>query len=374
MQLGDPARQATPRADATLKELRMTDTYEVLVTLLKEPSGTVRRLVAADGVTPQDLVPELKEGADDPYSTERVPLDTTLLPAQGRAQRVRRYVSAPVDLVAESLADPGLPPVWAYDPTKATASDGGLRVRHDKGGRVLTVQLAVDTETVGDTRIVTWTHTALDTQYAGQRLPYDRFEVTPAPGGADIVRTSGRRTYGVLGRLAAPFTDRFVGWGMLHTMQTITFGIADRQPTLSQRASSSVTASAIDPSRLRGVQPSLRTHSEVQPAQANTRSPSRTSPVGRQSQRSRHGSCLRERGMAPSWRTAWPRAADVVPNRLDRSGRPGHGQGGVDRAQPVELVDQGAGGRHHRDVAGLGAGDEVVEREPLGRRRSKVSA
>ena len=169
-------------------------------------------------------------------------------------------------------------------------------------------------------------------------------------------------------------SNRFVGWGMLHTMQTITFGIADRQPTLSQRASSSVTASAIDPSRLRGVQPSLRTHSEVQPAQANTRSPSRTSPGGRQSQRSRHGSCLRERGMAPSWRTAWPRAADVVPNRLDRSGRPGHGQGGVDRAQPVELVDQGAGGRHHRDVAGLGAGDEVVEREPLGRRRSKVSA
>ena len=231
MQLGDPAWQATPRADTTLKELRMTETYEVLVTLLKEPSGTVRRLVAADGVTPQDLVPELKEGADDPYSTERVPLDTTLLPAPGRAQRVRRYVSAPVDLVAESLADPGLLTVWAYDPTKATASDGGLRVRHDKGGRVLTVQLAVDTETVGDTRIVTWTHTALDTQYAGQRLTYDRFEVTPAPGGADIVRTSGRRTYGVLGRLAAPLTDRFVGWGMLHTMQTITFGIADRQPT-----------------------------------------------------------------------------------------------------------------------------------------------
>lgn len=230
MQPGDPAWTATPRADAVITVARMTDTYELLVTLLKEPSGTVRGLVAADGVTPQDLVPELRAGADDPYATERATPDPTLIGTPARAQRVRRFVSAPVHLVADALADPTLLRLWSYDPTRAKVSEGGFLVRHVKGGRSLTVRLAVTTDADGDRRVVTWTQEATDGQYAGQRLTYERFLVSPAPGGAEIVRTSGRRTFGLLGRAASPFTDRFVGWGMLHTMQAITFGIADRQP------------------------------------------------------------------------------------------------------------------------------------------------
>lgn len=231
MQAGDAAWRATARADEVVKGAGMTDTYELLVALLKEPSGTVRRLVAADGVTPQGLVPALKAGADDPYTTERAVPDTTLLPGPARAQRVRRYVSAPVGLVADALADPTLLQLWSYDPTKADVSGGGCTVRHHKGGDSLTVRLTVTTAAEGDRRVVTWVQEALDGRYAGERLTYDRFEVSPAAGGATIVRTAGRRTFGLLGRAASPFTDRFIGWGMLHTMQAITFGIADRQPS-----------------------------------------------------------------------------------------------------------------------------------------------
>ena len=65
---------------------------------------------------------------------------------------------------------------------------------------------------------------------SGERLTYDRFEVRPAPGGSTIVRTAGRRTFGLLGRALAPVHDLFGSWGLLHTMQAITIGIADRQP------------------------------------------------------------------------------------------------------------------------------------------------
>lgn len=231
MQLGDLAWKATPRADELLKTLKAADTYGLLVTLLKEPSGTVRRLVHADGVTPQDLVPELKSGGDDPYAPENVPADDALLPRPNRGLRVRRYISAPPDAVADALADPALLALWAYDPTKSQVTDAGLRVRHDKGGRSITATLTSTRAQDGDTHTVTWVQTAEDTQYAGQPLTYDRFEVRPAPGGAEITRTSGRRTFGLLGRLLAPVFDLFGSWGILHTMQAIAFGIADRQPS-----------------------------------------------------------------------------------------------------------------------------------------------
>ncbi|MDO5534639.1 MAG: Clp protease N-terminal domain-containing protein [Propionibacteriaceae bacterium] len=231
LQLGDPAWQATPRADALLKSTTPTDTYAVLVALLQEPSGTVRRLVHADGVVPQDLVPELKQGADDPYAPESVPADDALLPRPNRAQRVRRFVSAPVDAVADAIADPALLGLWAYDPVTSQVSEGGLRNRVEKAGKTLTVTLECTRSHEEDTQVVTWVHTAQDTKYAGQRLTYDRFEVVSAPGGSEVIRTAGRRTFGVLGRLLSPVNDLFNSWGLLHTTQAITFGIADRQPS-----------------------------------------------------------------------------------------------------------------------------------------------
>ncbi len=230
LQLGDPAWKSTARADALIKTAKTTDTYQLLVALLQEPSGTVRRLVHADGVVPQSLVPELKEGADDPYAPEKVKLDATLLPPPGRAYRLRRFVSAPADFVADALADPSTLALWAYDPTASQVSDGGLRNRLEKGGKSLTVRLACTRTTEGDAHVLTWVQTAEDTRHAGQPLTYDRFEVHPVPGGSEIVRTSGRRTFGVIGWAMAPVHDLFGSWGMLHTMQAIAFGIADRQP------------------------------------------------------------------------------------------------------------------------------------------------
>lgn len=226
MHLDDPAWQATPRANAVLKAAKMNDTYSLLVELLKEPSGTVRKLVHADGVVPQTLVPELKDGADDPYAPEATAADDALLPPPNRAQRVRRFISAPPDAVADALADPALLALWAYDPTRAQVSDGGLVVRHEKAGKALTVRYTVGR----DGSDILWTTEALDTKHAGERLTYDRFEVRPAPGGSTIVRTAGRRTFGLLGRALAPVHDLFGSWGLLHTMQAITIGIADRQP------------------------------------------------------------------------------------------------------------------------------------------------
>ncbi|MBB1493434.1 hypothetical protein J4N02_04320 [Propioniciclava sp. MC1595] len=231
MQMGDPAWHATARADALLKSVTLTDTYAALVALLQEPSGIVRRLVHADGVVPQDLVPELKEGADDPYAPEAVPADDTLLPPPNRGQRVRRYVSAPPADVVAALADPALLALWAFDPVKSQVSEGGLRNRIEKGGRSLTVRLSCTRTTEADAKVVTWVHTAEDTKYAGETLTYDRFEVRPAPGGSEVTRIAGRRTFGLVGRVLAPVYDLFGSWGLLHTMQAITFGIADRQPS-----------------------------------------------------------------------------------------------------------------------------------------------
>lgn len=93
------------------------------------------------------------------------------------------------------------------------------------------MRLSCTRTTEADAEVVTWVHTAEDTKYAGETLTYDRFEVRPAPGGSEVTRIAGRRTFGLVGRVLAPVYDLFGSWGLLHTMQAITFGIADRQPS-----------------------------------------------------------------------------------------------------------------------------------------------
>ena len=229
-ELGEGDWKVTPRARALIDQAgRAPDTFAILVALMQEPSGTVRRLVAADGVVPQDLVPELKAGSDEAYSAEQVPVVPGLLPEPAHAFRIGTFVSSPPELVADTLADPTFLRVWAYDPDKTTVSADGRRNQLRKGSKSLTVSLACTREREGDAEVITWVTTAEDSAHAGQPITYDRFEVRPAPGGADVTRTSGRRTFGLLGRLIRPVVDRMSTWGLLHTMAATAFGIADRQ-------------------------------------------------------------------------------------------------------------------------------------------------
>lgn len=212
-----------PRAQALVDRASAPDTYGLLVALLQEPSGAVRRLVHADGVVPQDLAPALREGADDPYAAEPVPVEPGLLAAPARAQRVRHFVSAPTALVADALADPALLAVWAYDPAHADET-----ITHRRGSTTITLRAHHTRRREGDSEVIVWIHEARDAPHAGEPLLYDRFDVSPAPGGCLMVRTSGRRRLGITGRLMAPLHDSLAGWGMVHGTRAAALAIADR--------------------------------------------------------------------------------------------------------------------------------------------------
>ncbi len=228
-ELGEGSWKATARADALIATAgKAPDTFGILVALLQEPTGTVRRLVGADGVLPQSLVPELKQGADDQYATDRVPVDTAILPAPARAHRVHFFVSAPPSLVADVLADPATLALWAVDPAKSEIGDGGETVRHRRGDKTMTLRYHHKRARTDGVETVTWIAEMLDAPHTGEALMYDTFTCNPAPGGTELVRTEGRRRFGVVGQLLAPLWDSFANWGMVHGMLALSFGIADR--------------------------------------------------------------------------------------------------------------------------------------------------
>lgn len=229
-ELGDGSWAATPRAEALIKQAgKAPDTFGILIALLKEPSGVVRRLVGADGVLPQMLVPELRLGSDDQYATERVPVDARILTGPARAHRVRLFVSAPPSRVADVLADPATLALWAVDPATSELGDGGEIVRHRRGDRNLTLRYHHKREHADGIETVTWIAEMLDTPHAGEALMYDTFTCAPAPGGTELTRVEGRRRFGLAGRLLAPLWDSFANWGMVHGMLGLSFAIADRQ-------------------------------------------------------------------------------------------------------------------------------------------------
>lgn len=231
-ELGEGSWKATARADALMTAAaKAPDTFGILVVLLQEPTGAVRQLVGADGVLPQSLVPELKQGADDQYTTERVPVDTAILPAPARAHSVHFFVSAPPALVADVLADPATLALWAIDPAKSELADGGETVRHRRGDKTITLRYHHKRTMADGVEMVTWIAEMLDPPHAGEALMYDTFTCTPAPGGTELVRTEGRRRFGVMGQLFAPLWDSFANWGMVHGMVGLSFGIADQAGT-----------------------------------------------------------------------------------------------------------------------------------------------
>lgn len=222
-----PDLPLTPRAEAlAAKAMKGADTFALLKALMEEPSGVARRLVHADGVTPQDLAPELRQGAEDPLSPETVDPDPALLPGRTRAQRIQQFLAVPAEQAADRLADPASLAWWAYDPAKSEVSADGERVTHSQAGRKLSLRLHQTRRTEGDVHVVTWIHEALDGRYAGEPLTYDRFEFRPAPGGCELTRTSGRRTFGVLGGLLAPIIDRMSGLGMVYSTAAIAYGVS----------------------------------------------------------------------------------------------------------------------------------------------------
>lgn len=230
IEIGNPEWRATPRAHELVKDTPLKEgTYPVLTSLITEPSGTVRRLLTADGVDPDALLTELAARTPEQDSAERVPSDPGLLPAPARARRIGYYLSADPGLVADTLADTTVLALWAYDPEKSEVSDDGETVRHGRGRKTLTVRVHSTRRQEDDRDVVTWIHEMVDGPHAGQPLRYDRFEVRPAPGGAELLHTAGTRTFGTLGGLFAPLTDWFNTWGMMHGAQRIGLEVADRQ-------------------------------------------------------------------------------------------------------------------------------------------------
>lgn len=221
--------KCTPRADVLANlGMKAPDTYALLVMLLKEETGMVRRLIHADGVVPQNLAPELKAGADDQYSPERVPVPNDALPLPAVAHRVRMFMPAPPEVVADVIADTETLGLWAYDPERSKVSEDGETVTQARGDKVMTLRLHVIRRQVGETLLVTWVQEMLDGRYAGEALLMDRFEITRAPGGSEVARVSGRRRFGLMGQLLAPLNDSMSGWGLTHGTAAIAFAVADR--------------------------------------------------------------------------------------------------------------------------------------------------
>ncbi|MFT4295091.1 MAG: Clp protease N-terminal domain-containing protein [Micropruina sp.] len=223
--------RATGRATDLVNHAKLKDgTGAALSALIAEPSGVVRRLLLADGVDPDELTFELAAAPSEPDAVERVAADPGLLPPPAWAQRIRHYLSSPSDAVADAIADPDLLATWAYDPKQAQVSDDGETIRHSRGRKSMTLRVHHTRRREGEADVITWIHEMTDGPYAGQPLRYDRFEIRPAPGGAELVHTKGHRSFGTLGRLATALSSWFSGMGMTYGAHRIGMEIADRQP------------------------------------------------------------------------------------------------------------------------------------------------
>lgn len=225
--LGDPDMQFTSRARALCDRLsKAPDTFAILVGLLKE-SDAVRRLLDADGVAPNDLVQELRAGSDDPLVADRVPPAAGVLPEPARGLRITRFVSVAPEHLADVLADPASLAWWAYDPAHAEVSAGGEFVRLARGKREITVRFHLSRHEDGANHQVSWLQELTDGEYAGQPLRHDRFDITPAPGGCELTRTTSYRLFKLSGRLLAPVIERATALSAVHALQFIAYGAAE---------------------------------------------------------------------------------------------------------------------------------------------------
>ncbi len=216
--------------DLTAEALkRATGTSALLLHLLEHPSGTVNALVEAGGVRPATLIPALDLGAVDPFVPVDVPLDTSSLPTPARAHSLTWYVSRPPAHVVDGLNQPASLAWWAYDPATATTEGDGTVVRHHRRGQDVTVRLHRSDHQQGEARVVVWEADMVDGPRAGEPLSHDSFEVGPAPGGSQVTRTAGLRSFGLLGRVLAPLTNRVTARTLMMAAATITFGVNQQE-------------------------------------------------------------------------------------------------------------------------------------------------
>lgn len=215
---GEGGYKETARARAiTDAASKAPDTFALLVALLQEPSGAVRRLVNADGVAPQELVAPLKEGSTDPFAAATVPVAPGLLPAPAFARAVGSYVSTPRARAADLLAAPAALPYFSAFGEGDVAPDG-LSAELTRGSRSMTLGAELGREEEPGRDVLTWTMRILQApRHAGEPLGYHRFTLTDGPGGTDLVHEYGYRTFGVLGRLLHPLTRHLAGgFGLQH--------------------------------------------------------------------------------------------------------------------------------------------------------------
>ncbi len=225
---GTSTFKETGRAKAiTDAASKAPDTYALLVTLLQEPSGTVRRLVNADGVAPQDLVAPLKEGSTDPFGAITVPAAPGILPAPSFAREVASYVSAPRAEAADALARPEALPYFSLF-ADAEVADDGVTATLRKGDKTMTVHAELSRDRTAGRDELTWTMRMRDGRAPGEPLNYHRLTLTDAPGGTDLTHQFGYRTFGTLGRLLHPITRLFAGGvGMQHQRYAVAAYISE---------------------------------------------------------------------------------------------------------------------------------------------------
>ncbi len=225
-ELNDPALNWDPDTKQIAERLRRApDTFALLVGLLQDQNLLVRELVAADGVLPNDLVDELREGAEDAYSATRVPADKGLLQAPASGLQMSRFVSVPPSRLMDVLSDPASLAWWAYDPDTSDVGEGGERATLP-GRPPVSVRFHLSRETSGSGGHLRWIGEATSGAFAGQAVSYDDFVFSVAPGGTDMERTMGRRRLGRVPRLTGLFSDQVAAVAMPHSTAAIAYGAA----------------------------------------------------------------------------------------------------------------------------------------------------
>jgi hypothetical protein len=201
---GDAYWHPTDRARAVVDSSgSAAGTVDLLLRLLDEP--TVRDLVEAEGAAADALVDELR-ATPDGYTAEPVPPDPELLPTSAYALRSATFLSAPAARAVEALTDPRVLRAFAWGPG-VEVDDEGLTGRRTRRGRTTTLraELRSPSRRDGDPAsgaspgpwVVSWVFSRDD----GQVMKYERFEVSEAPGGCDVVRVHGYRVVGLAARL-----------------------------------------------------------------------------------------------------------------------------------------------------------------------------
>lgn len=203
------------------------DTVDLLKRLLREPSNRVRTLVEADGVDSAALYTELRESPGDDYVPYDVQPDP-LLREPAFARRMGTFVSAEPEVVVSALLDPAVLRTFAWREGHEVSDDGLVGTKSRRGKRT-TLRADVERTTDDGADVVVWTFTALDGRHRDEVTKYERFEVRPLPGGADVVREQGYRVEGFFGQFVHSATKDTGSWDLVFGGHQMAAYVAHRE-------------------------------------------------------------------------------------------------------------------------------------------------